>query len=77
MRKLNYFNNTFNQKNLINEPTYFKSQNPSVIDLILIYYRNIFRKTVVLETGLPHDNNMIFSILKHTFAKGPHKTIYY
>ena len=48
---LNYFNETFNLKNLINEPTCFKSQNPSMIDLILTNHRSSLMKTAVLETG--------------------------
>ena len=32
---LHYFTEIFNLKNLVNEPTCFKLQNPSMIDLIL------------------------------------------
>ena len=71
---LNYFNKTFNLKNLINEPTCFKSQNPSMIDLILTNHRSSFMKTSELETGISDHHKMIFSILKDTFAKGPPKT---
>ena len=66
---LNYFNETFNLQNLINEPTCFKSQNPSIIDLILTDHRSSFMKTVVVETGFSNHHKMIFSILKHTLAK--------
>ena len=74
---LNYFNKTFHLKNLINESTCFKSQHPSMIDLTLANLRISFMKTVVLETGISDQHKMIFSILKHTFAKGPPKTICY
>ena len=74
---LNYFNETFNLQNLIHEPTCFKSQNPSIIDLILTNHRSSFMKTVVVETGFSNHHKMIFSILKHTFAKGPPKVVCY
>lgn len=67
---LDYFTETFNLKGLVNEPTNFKSQNPSMIDSILTNHRSSFMKTVVLETGISDHHKMIFSILKHTFAKG-------
>ena len=48
-----------------------------MIDLILTNHRSSFMKTAVLETGISDHHKMIFSILKHTFAKGPPKTICY
>ena len=74
---LNYFNETLKLKNLLKEPTCFKSQNPSMIDLILTNHRSSFMKTAVLESGISDHHKIIFSILKHTFAKGPLKTICY
>ena len=74
---LNYFNETLNLKNLLKEPTCFKSQNPSMIDLILTNHRSSFMKTAVLESGISDHHKIIFSILKHTFAKGLLKTICY
>ena len=49
---LNNFLETFNLKNLINEPTCFKLQNPSIIDLILSNCSSSFMKTAVLETDI-------------------------
>ena len=72
---LDYFNETFNLKNLINEPTCFKSQNPSVLDLTLSNHRSSFMKTVVLEIGTSDHHKMISSILKHNSAKGQSKII--
>ena len=72
---LNYFNETFNLKNLINEPACCKSQNPSLIDFMLTNHRSSFMKTGMLETGISDHHKMIFSISKYTFAKGPPKTI--
>ena len=57
---LNYFNENFNVKNLINEPAWLKSKNPSMIDLILTNYISSFMKTVVLETGIS-DHHKRFS----------------
>ena len=67
---LNFFNETFNLKILPNEPKCFKSQNPSMIDLISTNHRSSFIKAAVLETGISVHHMMIFSILKHTLAKG-------
>ena len=49
---LNNFLETFNLQNLINEPTCFKLQNPSIIDLILSNRSSSFMKTAVLETDI-------------------------
>ena len=75
-RFLDNFNETFNLKNSINEPTCFKSQNPSMIELILSNHRNVM-KTVVLEIGISDHYKMIFSILKHNFAKSQLKNFCY
>ena len=66
---LNYSFEVFNLKNLISEHTCFKSQNPTMIDLILTNNRSSFMKSAVLETGISGHHDIIFSILKHTFAK--------
>ena len=58
----------------MNQPTCFKQQNPSVIDLILTNHRSSFMRIVVLETGVSDHHEMIFSILKHAFAQEPPKT---
>ena len=49
---LNYFKEIFIIKKLVNESTCFKSQNPSMIDLILINHRISLMKAAVLETGI-------------------------
>ena len=72
---LNYFNETFNLKKLISELSCFQEQNPSMIDLILANHRSVFMKTSVLETDISDHPKMVFSILKHTFANGPPKTM--
>ena len=45
---LNHFIEIFNLKSL--EPTCFKSQNPTMIDLMLTNHSSIFIKTKMLET---------------------------
>ena len=46
-----------------------------MIDLILANHRSVFMKTSVLETDISDHPKMVFSILKHTFANGPPKTM--
>ena len=46
-----------------------------MIDLILTNIRNSSMKKAVLDAGTPDHNKKIFLILKHTFAKGPPRTI--
>ena len=48
-----------------------------MLDLILTNHRSRFMKTAVLEIGISDHHKMIFSILKHTFAKAALKTICY
>ena len=44
---LNCLNETFHPENLSSEPKYFKSQNSSLIDMVLINHRRSFMKTAV------------------------------
>ena len=44
---LNCLNETFHPENLSSEPKYFKSQNSSLIDMVLINHRSSFMKTAV------------------------------
>ena len=74
---LNYFDKTCNLKNLINESRSFRCFKSIMIDAILTNHRSSFMKTAVLETGISYHHEMIFSILKHTFAIGPPKGICY
>ena len=43
--------------------------------MILTNDRSGFMKTAVMETGISDHHKMIFSILKHTFAEEPPRTI--
>lgn len=71
----NYFAETFILESWNNEPNCFKSQNPSMIDLILTNHKSDLSKIAVLETGIQDHHEIIFAILKYTFAKRPAKTI--
>ena len=44
---LNCLNETFHPENLSSEPKYFKSQNSSLIDMVLINHRRSFMKIAV------------------------------
>ena len=48
----NYFVEIFILESWNNEPNCFKSQNPSMIDLILNNHRSDLVKIAVLETGI-------------------------
>ena len=74
---LSYFSEIFNVKNLLNEPKCFKSQNTTMIDLILTNHRSGFMNATVLETCTSDHHKIIFSTLKHTLGKGPPNTVCY
>ena len=46
-----------------------------MIDLILTNHKSDLLKIAVLETGIQDHHEIIFAILKYTFAKRPAKTI--
>ena len=72
------FSEIYNLKNLIKEPTCFKSlDNPSCIDLILTNRHNSFQNTKVLETGLSDFHKLTITVLKIAFKKYPPKIITY
>ena len=65
-------------KNLVKEPTCFKStENPSCVDLILTNRHRSFQSTITLETGISDFHKMPVTILKTYFKKGPPKIISY
>ena len=68
----------FNLKNLIHEPTCFKSTtNPTCIDLILTNRKRSFQNTCIVETGLSDFHKMTLTVLKTFFKKSPPKLILY
>ena len=61
--------NGYALKNLIKEPTCFKSENPRCIDLILTNRYRSFQNTATVETGLYDFHKMVLTVLKTTYQK--------
>ena len=75
---MNEFCQTYNLKNLINEPTCFKNPlNPSTIDVILTNEVSSFSNNCTLETGLSDHQKMTITVLKSFFRKQVPVTIKY
>ena len=65
-------------KNLVKEPTCFKSlANPSCIDLLLTNSPHSFQNTTTVTTGLSDFHRMVVTVMKTTFPKAEPKIIYY
>ncbi len=59
------FCDIYDLKNLIKEPTCFKNpDNPSSIDVILTNSKNLFHKSVALETGISDHHKMVVTVMK-------------
>ena len=66
------FMNGYALKNLMKEPTCFKSENPRCIYLILTNRYRSFQNTTTVETGLSDFHKMVLTVLKTTYQKaGP------
>ena len=63
------FMDLFAFKNLVKEPTCFKSGNPRCIDLILTNRGRNFQQTTAIETGLSDFHKMVVTVLKASFDK--------
>ena len=59
----------FALKNLVKEPTCFKSGNPRCIDLLLTNRERNFQHTTAIETGLSDFHKLIVTVLKTSFDK--------
>ena len=66
---INDFMDLFALKNLVKEPTCFKSGNPRCIDLILTNRERNFQHTTAIETGLSDFHKLIVTVLKNSFDK--------
>ena len=76
--RMNIFCNTYNFKNLVKEPTCFKSiENPSCVDLILTNKSLYFQHTSVIETGLSDFHKLTLTQMKSTFKKQQPKILNY
>ena len=72
------FCETYNVKNLITEPTCFKSAtHPTSIDMILTNRSNSFQNSFALETGISDHHKMVITILKTYFKKIKPKKVSY
>ena len=67
----------FSLANLIKEPTCLKSQNRTLLDLILTNRPKSFMKSQDFETGLSDCCKLVCSILRASFKKLPPKIIKY
>ena len=57
------FCETYNLKNLVNEPTCYKNaKNPSSIDVMLTNRKMSFQNTMTIETGLSDHHKMTISV---------------
>ena len=67
---MSVFSDTYNLKNLIKEPTWYKNPNkPSCIDLMLTNKSRSFKHSFVIETGLSNFHRMAVAVIKSTFEK--------
>ena len=67
---MSIFCDTYNLKNLIKEPTCYKSPNkPSCFDLRLTNKPRNFKHSCVIETGLSDFHRMTVTVMKATFEK--------
>ena len=65
------FTEMYNLKNLLNEPTCYKSvNNPSSIDVMLTNKENSFQNSLAIETGLSDHRKTTISVLRGMWRKG-------
>ena len=67
----------FNLTNLVKKPTCFKSQDGTLIDLMLTNRPRSFLKSQNFEIGLSDCHKLVISILRASFQKFPRKIITY
>ena len=73
---MNYYCDIYHLKNLIKEPTCFKSaQNPTTIDMILTNKSAHFQNSICIETGISDHHKMVIIALKVHFKKFNHTKI--
>ena len=70
--QLKNFMDLYSLKDLVEEPTCYKSHTPKCIDLVLTNRNRSVQKTTTVETGLLGFHKMVVTVLKTTFPKqGP------
>ena len=67
--QLKNFLDLYSLKNLVHEPTCYKSQTAKCIDLVLTNRNRSVQQTTTVETGLSDFHKMVVSVLKTTFPK--------
>ena len=68
-KKIHCFMNAYSLKNLVKEPTCFKPENPTCIDLILTNRYRSCQHTTTIETGLSDFHKMVVTVLKRPTKK--------
>lgn len=68
---------SLNLTNIINEPTCYKSNNPTLIDVMLVTKRRKFLKGFSFNVGISDFHNLIGGVLKQHAPIPPKKTICY
>ena len=75
---LNEFMGDYSAKNLVKEPTCFKStDNPSCIDLFITNSYRSFQSTTTVSTGLSDFHKMTVTVLKTTYPKAKPRIMTY
>ena len=69
-KNLEVFMTWFGLECLIKKPTRFQSKNPTCIDLILTYKKDLFKNSDVLEIGISDHHSFIITTLKSQHVKG-------
>ena len=70
--QLKNFLNLYSLKNLVHEPTCYKSQTAKCIDLVLTNRNRSVQRTTTVETSLSDFHYMVVTVIKTTFPKhGP------
>ena len=70
--QLKDFLDLYSPKNLVHEPTCYKSQTAKCIDLVLTNRNRNVQQTTTVETGLSDFHKMVVTVLETTFPKrGP------
>lgn len=68
---------TFNLNNIIKEPTCFKSNNPTLIDVMLVSKRRKYIKGFSIDTGISDFHNLIGGILRLHAPIPKQKVVHY
>ena len=68
---------SYNLTNIIKEPTCFKSNNPTLIDVMLVTKRKKFIKGFSFDIGISDFHNLIGGVMKQHAPVPPRKTITY